>query len=66
MLGELMPCSYAFLKSSSSYISFIRIALDYGDAFLAWGDFYKRSSFAHCTIPERKWGLLVVYIAHVQ
>ena len=30
-------------------------------AFLAWGDFHTRSRFAHSTIPEEKWGLLVVY-----
>ena len=24
--------------------------------FLAWGDFYARSRFAHSTIPEEKWG----------
>ena len=29
--------------------------------FLAWGDFHARSRFAHSTIPEEKWGLLVVY-----
>ena len=28
--------------------------------FLAWGDFRARSSFARSTIPEGKWGLLVV------
>ena len=30
-------------------------------AFLAWGDFHARSRFARSTIPEEKWGLLVVY-----
>ena len=30
-------------------------------AFLAWGDFHVRSRFARSTIPEEKWGLLVVY-----
>ena len=30
-------------------------------AFLAWGDFRARSSFARSTIPEKNWGLLVVY-----
>ena len=30
--------------------------------FLAWGNFYARSRFARSTIPEEKWGLLVVYI----
>ena len=30
-------------------------------AFLAGGDFHARSRFAHSTIPEEKWGLLVVY-----
>ena len=29
-------------------------------AFLAWGDFHARSRFARSTIPEEKWGLLVV------
>ena len=29
-------------------------------AFLAWGDFYARSRFARSSIPEEKWGLLVV------
>ena len=29
-------------------------------AFLAWGDFHARSRFAGSTIPEEKWGLLVV------
>ena len=29
--------------------------------FLAWGDFHARSRFARSTIPEEKWGLLVVY-----
>ena len=28
--------------------------------FLAWGDFHARSRFARSTIPEEKWGLLVV------
>ena len=31
-------------------------------AFLAWGDFHARSRFARSTIPEEKWGLLVVYV----
>ena len=30
-------------------------------AFLAWSDFHARSRFARCTIPDEKWGLLVVY-----
>ena len=30
-------------------------------AFLAWGDFHMRLRFARSTIPEEKWGLLVVY-----
>ena len=30
-------------------------------AFLAWGDFHARSRFPRSTIPEEKWGLLVVY-----
>ena len=30
-------------------------------AFLAWDDFHARSRFARSTIPEEKWGLLVVY-----
>ena len=30
--------------------------------FLAWDDFHARSRFAHSTIPEDKWGLLVVYV----
>ena len=30
-------------------------------AFLAWVDFHGRSRFACSTIPEQKWGLLVVY-----
>ena len=29
--------------------------------FLAWGDFHARWRFARSTIPEEKWGLLVVY-----
>ena len=28
----------------------------------AWSDFYARSRFARSTIPEEKWGLLVVYL----
>ena len=28
----------------------------------AWGDFHARSRFAYSTIPEGKWGLLVVYV----
>ena len=31
-------------------------------AFFAWGDFHARSRFARSTIPEGKWGLLVVYV----
>ena len=27
----------------------------------AWGDFHARSRFVRSTIPEEKWGLLVVY-----
>ena len=34
--------------------------------FLAWGDFHARSRFAHSTIPEEKWGLLVVYDFRIQ
>ena len=34
------------------------------NAFLAWGDFYARSRFACSTIPEEKWGLLVVSEKH--
>ena len=30
-------------------------------AFLAWGDLHARSLFPRFTIPEEKWGLLVVY-----
>ena len=30
--------------------------------FLAWDDFHARSRFACFTIPEEKWGLLVVYL----
>ena len=29
-------------------------------SFLEWGDFHTRSRFARSTIPEEKWGLLVV------
>jgi len=29
--------------------------------FLAWGDFHARSRFIRSSIPEEKWGLLVVY-----
>ena len=29
-------------------------------AFLAWGDVHARSRFARSTIPEEKWGLLLV------
>ena len=29
--------------------------------FLVWGDFLAPSRFARSTIPEEKWGLLVVY-----
>ena len=32
--------------------------------FLAWGDFHACSHFAHCTIPEEEWGVLVVYDIH--
>ena len=28
--------------------------------FLTWGDFHVPSRFARSTIPERKWGLLLV------
>ena len=31
-------------------------------AFLAWGDFHARSRFSRSTVPEEKWGLLVVYL----
>ena len=30
-------------------------------AFLTWGDFHTCSHFARSSIPEEKWGLLVVY-----
>ena len=30
--------------------------------FLAWVDFHMCSCFARSTIPEEKWGLLVVYL----
>ena len=33
--------------------------------FLAWGDFHACSRFARSTIPEEKWGLLVLYVALV-
>ena len=29
--------------------------------WLGWGDFHSRSRFARSTIPEEKWGLLLVY-----
>ena len=29
-------------------------------AFLAWADVHARSRFARSTIPEEKWGLLLV------
>ena len=29
-------------------------------AFLAWGDFHVRLHFARSTVPEEKWGLIVV------
>ena len=32
--------------------------------FLAWCAFHACLRFAHCTIPEEKWGLLVVYDIH--
>ena len=31
-------------------------------AFRAWGDFHASSRFARSTIPEEKWGLLVVQL----
>ena len=30
-------------------------------SFLVWGDFNAPPRFARSTIPEEKWGLLVVY-----
>ena len=33
--------------------------------FLAWSDFHARARLAGSTIPEEKWGLLVVYVALV-
>ena len=30
--------------------------------FLRWGNFHARSRFARSTIPEEKWGPLVVYV----
>ena len=32
--------------------------------FLAWCAFHACLRLAHCTIPEEKWGLLVVYDIH--
>ena len=29
--------------------------------FLAWGDFHARSRFACSTIPEEKWGTIIIY-----
>ena len=29
--------------------------------FLAWGDFHARSRFARSTIPEEKWGTIIIY-----
>ena len=31
----------------------------------AWDDFHTRSLFARSSIPEQKWGLLVVYISDI-
>ena len=39
----------------------LRVVLQTRLAFLAWGDFHTRSRFARSTIPEEKWGLLLIY-----
>ena len=38
-----------------------RIQPHFNHAFLACGDFHERLQFACSTIPEEKWGLLVIY-----
>ena len=48
--------SLNFVCSSFIFLSPRRVS-----PFLAWGDFHARSHFARSTIPEEKWGLIVVY-----
>ena len=48
-------CAWKSPHARNFYLSPPRLA------FLAWGDFHTRLRFAHSTIPEEKWGLLVVY-----
>ena len=57
---EQSPC---FLRDSRVSEQRARVKITHPTrlAFLAWGDFHARSRFARSTIPEEKWGLLVVY-----
>ena len=48
-------CAWKSPHARNFYLSPPRLA------FLVWSDFHMRLRFARSTIPEEKWGLLVVY-----
>ena len=50
-----------FLRDSRASEMRARVKITPREKKLAWGDFHARSRFARSTIPEEKWGLLVVY-----
>ena len=53
--GTKRECAWKSPHARNFHLSSPRLA------FLAWGDFHMRLRFARSTIPEEKWGLLVVY-----
>ena len=50
-----------FFRDSRASETRARVKITPREKRLAWGDFHARSLFARSTIPEEKWGLLVVY-----
>ena len=48
-------CGWKSPHARNFYLSRPRLA------FLGWGNFHMRLRFARSTLPEEKWGLLVVY-----
>ena len=50
-----------FFRDSRASETRARVKITPREKRLAWGDFHARSRFARSTIPEEKWGLLVVY-----
>ena len=50
-----------FFRDTHASETRARVKITPREKRLAWGDFHARSRFARSSIPEEKWGLLVVY-----